>query len=181
MYYLYIKTHNQTGLKYLGITNKKNPHKYKGSGKRWLKHLNKHGCDYNTQILLVTEDREELAETGIFFSKLWNITENKTEWANLKYESGYDGGQLGSAQHSEIMKRSNKERFENGTHHFLTEEHKQLMIAARNEKIAAGTHHMMGENNLSRKRSIAGTHNWQGEKNPMHKLVAEGIHPFQNK
>jgi len=30
--YLYKKTHNQTGFKYLGKTNSKDPHKYKGSG-----------------------------------------------------------------------------------------------------------------------------------------------------
>jgi hypothetical protein len=36
IYYLYVKTHNITGLKYLGYTSRKNPHKYTGSGTRWL-------------------------------------------------------------------------------------------------------------------------------------------------
>lgn len=88
--YLYVKTHNKTGLKYLGKTVSKDPHKYTGSGKYWKLHLEKHGYDYNTEILLETNDKQELKETGLFFSKLWNIV-NSDEWANLKPEEG-DGG-----------------------------------------------------------------------------------------
>lgn len=176
MYYLYVKTHNITGLKYLGQTKQKNPHKYKGSGKYWTHHIQKHGYNVTTQILLYTENLQEIKETGVFFSKLWNIVASK-EWANLKEESG-DGGQLNSIQHSEIMKRSNKERVETGTHHFLNSEIQRKIQMTR---LAEGRHHMAGENSLAKKRAAAGTHNWQGEKNPMHKLVAEGIHPFQNK
>ena len=50
MIYLYIKTHNVTGLKYLGKTESCDPHKYKGSGKYWNIHLKKHGNDYSKQI-----------------------------------------------------------------------------------------------------------------------------------
>jgi hypothetical protein len=39
--YLYVKTHNNTGMKYLGKTTKPDPHKYPGSGKRWTRHLKK--------------------------------------------------------------------------------------------------------------------------------------------
>ena len=49
MYYLYVKTHNVTGLKYLGQT-KRNPITYKGSGKRWNNHLNVHGNNVTTEI-----------------------------------------------------------------------------------------------------------------------------------
>jgi hypothetical protein len=38
----------------------------------------------------MTESKDELKETGVFFSKLWNIVESK-EWANCKPEEG-DGG-----------------------------------------------------------------------------------------
>ncbi len=48
--YLYKKTHNITGLQYLGKTTK-DPYKYKGSGTRWLNHLNIHGFDITTEIL----------------------------------------------------------------------------------------------------------------------------------
>lgn len=90
MYYLYLKTHNKTGLKYLGKTEQKDPHLYSGSGKYWKLHLRKHGYDYTTQILLATEDKSELKETGLFFSRLWDIAQSN-EWANLQEEKG-DGG-----------------------------------------------------------------------------------------
>lgn len=90
MYYLYVKTHNKTGLKYLGKTVSKDPHKYPGSGTIWRRHLDKHGYDYSTEILLETDSKEHLTEKGIYYSNLWKIVESK-EWANLKPESG-DGG-----------------------------------------------------------------------------------------
>lgn len=90
MIYLYVKTHRKTGLKYLGKTISKDPYNYPGSGTRWSNHLNVHGKDSETIILLATNDISELKETGIFFSKLWNVVESD-EWANLKPEEG-DGG-----------------------------------------------------------------------------------------
>jgi hypothetical protein len=87
---LYVKTHNITKMKYLGKTESKDPHAYNGSGKYWKRHLKKYGYDYTTEILLVTKNKEEIKETGLFFSKLWNVVESK-EWANLKLEEG-DGG-----------------------------------------------------------------------------------------
>ena len=90
MIYLYIKTHNKTGLKYLGKTTNKNPYSYQGSGTYWKRHINTHGYDVTTQILLMTESKTEIKETGIFFSKLWNVVESN-DWANLKEEAG-DGG-----------------------------------------------------------------------------------------
>lgn len=88
--YLYVKTHRITGLKYLGKTKRKDYHEYSGSGKRWINHLKKHGYNYDTQILLATEDKEEIKETGIFFSKIFNVVKSN-DWANLKEECG-DGG-----------------------------------------------------------------------------------------
>ena len=90
MLYLYIKTHNITGLKYLGKTSAKDPFLYKGSGKRWTNHIKKHGYNVTTEILLVTEDENELKETGIFFSNIFNVV-NSPSWANLKVEQA-DGG-----------------------------------------------------------------------------------------
>ena len=40
--FLYKKTHNKTGLQYLGKT-KNNPQIYTGSGIKWLRHLKKWG------------------------------------------------------------------------------------------------------------------------------------------
>lgn len=90
MKYLYLKTHNKTGLKYLGYTSKETPYEYTGSGKRWLRHIKKYGYDVTTNILLATEDSNEIKETGIFFSNLWGVVENK-EWANLMIETGTGG------------------------------------------------------------------------------------------
>jgi len=89
MIYLYIKTHNKTGLKYLGKTIR-DPYKYKGSGKRWTAHIKAHGYDVTTEILATFTTNEELKTFSIPLSKKLNIVES-TEWANLKLESG-DGG-----------------------------------------------------------------------------------------
>lgn len=87
--YLYVKTHNVTGLKYLGKTVR-DPYAYKGSGTYWLQHIKKHGNNVSTEVLLETEDKEHLKQTGIFYSRLWNIVESD-KWANLREEQG-DGG-----------------------------------------------------------------------------------------
>ena len=70
MYYLYVKTHNITGLKYLGITTSNSVEVYKGSGKYWRRHIRKHGYDVTTEVLLETKSHDELKETGVFFSKM---------------------------------------------------------------------------------------------------------------
>lgn len=89
MYYLYVKTHLKTGLKYLGFT-KQNPYTYKGSGKYWKRHIKKYGYDIWTNIIFQSEIEYEIKQNGLYFSELWNIVESK-EWANLKPEQG-DGG-----------------------------------------------------------------------------------------
>lgn len=88
-YYLYVKTHNQTGLKYLGQT-RKDPTVYKGSGIKWKTHCEKHGYDVTTKILLETNNFKELREKGIYYSNLWNITKSN-EWANVYNEHGQGG------------------------------------------------------------------------------------------
>lgn len=85
MIYLYIKTHNQTGLKYFGKTIRKDPFKYKGSGVRWNRHLEKHGNDVNTVIIAEFDDPELAKEFAIKFSKDNHIVESD-DWANLKIE-----------------------------------------------------------------------------------------------
>jgi len=89
-YFLYKKTHKVTGLKYLGYTKSPDPHEYTGSGKYWSRHVKKHGYKVDTEILLETNNKKEIKEKGLYYSKLWNVVESK-EWANLKPESG-DGG-----------------------------------------------------------------------------------------
>lgn len=85
--YLYIKTHRKTGLKYLGKTESTNPDKYRGSGKRWINHIKKHGYDVETEILRKCNSYEEVKEWGLYYSELWNIVESD-DWANLTEETG---------------------------------------------------------------------------------------------
>lgn len=87
--YLYIKTHKITGLKYLGKTTQ-DPLKYKGSGEYWELHLNKHGKEHDTEIIMECQTNEEVKKWGLYYSELYNVVESN-EWANLRPESG-DGG-----------------------------------------------------------------------------------------
>lgn len=170
MIYLYVKIHNSTGLKYLGKTKNSDPHKYKGSGKLWKRHIKKHGYDVSTYILLSSEDANEIRKTGIFFSKLWNIVESD-KWANLKPEEG-DGGailfeegkhpsQIASAKGThpwmggEMQSRTNRERVANGTHHLLGG-------AQHKKRIEDGTHHLLG-GAQQRKMVKDGTHGMLGK------------------
>ena len=97
--YLYIKTHNKTGLKYLGKTIQ-DPFSYLGSGKRWINHLKKHGNDVSTEIVGEFNTIEELTEVSIPLSETLNIVESN-DWANLRIEAG-DGGD--TSQHIDYTK-----------------------------------------------------------------------------
>lgn len=99
IYYLYVKTHNKTGLKYLGQTSANDPHKYPGSGVYWKHHLKKYGYDYNTELLKECQTKEEVKKYGTYYSNLYNILESD-EWANLKIEQGEGGRQT-----EEVRKR----------------------------------------------------------------------------
>jgi len=79
--YLYLKTHNKTGLKYLGKTVQ-DPYDYRGSGKLWRRHIQKHGYDVKTEVLLETTDENAIREKGLYYSHLWNIVESDN-FANL--------------------------------------------------------------------------------------------------
>jgi hypothetical protein len=89
--YLYIKTHNTTGLKYFGKTNQRNPYKYKGSGKRWTNHIKKHGNDVTTEIVGIFTDKIWCMFYALEFSEI-NAIVASDEWANLIEESGIQGG-----------------------------------------------------------------------------------------
>jgi hypothetical protein len=94
--YLYVKTHMDTGLKYLGKTEGKrqDPYKYRGSGLYWVRHIEQHGNNVWTNIVYQSDDSEDIKNIGMYLSTLWNIVESK-EWANLKPETG-DGGFAGN-------------------------------------------------------------------------------------
>ena len=87
--YLYLKTHNTTGLQYLGKTVK-DPFAYKGSGVYWTSHLKKHGNDVTTEILFETTDKDEFEKVALEYSTKFDIVNNKT-FANLIEERGQGG------------------------------------------------------------------------------------------
>lgn len=92
--WLYVKQHNQTGLKYFGKTTQHDPYRYTGSGKRWKNHITAHGNDTTTIWCKLFENKEELIEFALAFSMLFDII-HSNEWANLKFENGVDGGAYG--------------------------------------------------------------------------------------
>lgn len=96
--YLYIKTHNITGLKYFGKTTKTDPYKYQGSGKYWKKHIRKYGYNVSTEILGCYNNEYECSIEALKFSEENNIVNSKL-WANLQNENGYDGAPIGHEGH----------------------------------------------------------------------------------
>ena len=117
--YLYIKQHNETGLKYFGKTTR-NPFTYEGSGLYWKKHLKKHGNDVTTTWVQAFDNIEKLNEYAIRFSEENDIVEAK-DWANLKIENGLDGGRdpgfIGVEPSDEVRKARSKRMTENNPMH----------------------------------------------------------------
>jgi hypothetical protein len=111
MFYLYVKTHNKTGLKYLGKTEQ-DPFVYLGSGKRWLNHLKVHGIDISTEIIFQTEDKNLFKQTAVYYSNLFNIVESN-DWANILPEEG-DGGNTSKFIDYSIISEKAKIRCANG-------------------------------------------------------------------
>lgn len=87
-YRLMIKTHNDTGLKYLCVTSQEKYELYKGSGSYWKNHIRAHGNNISTEVLYETDDTDELSQIGLKYSALYDVVES-SEWANLIPESGY--------------------------------------------------------------------------------------------
>jgi hypothetical protein len=112
IYYLYVKTHRITGLKYLGQT-KQDPFIYSGSGKYWKSHLKKHGVDINTEIIKECQTKDELKNWGAHYSNLWNVVESN-EWANLMPELG-DGAMPGYKRTKESVLKGIETRRKNRT------------------------------------------------------------------
>ena len=183
--YLYKKTHNQTGLQYLGKTTAKDPHKYQGSGKAWKPHIKEHGYDVTTEIIRECKTQVELSYWGRYYSELWNIVESD-EWANKIPETGGGGGDHISASTT----NANLKRVAAGTHNFLGDNnpsHTRVAEGTHNfqgdsnpskRKITSGVHHWLGPE-CNAKRIENGTHNFLGDNNPSHTRVASGTHNWQ--
>jgi hypothetical protein len=129
--YLYVKTHNKTGLKYFGKTTKSNPNSYWGSGKHWLRHLKKHGNDVTTEIIGFFTNREECVKVAIEFSESNRIVESK-EWSNMRPENGLDGGATRYGPHSEVTKQKIGDS-QRGK--ILSDDTKRLLKEARSKQV----------------------------------------------
>jgi|688.fasta_scaffold565515_1 hypothetical protein len=139
--FLYVKTHNITGLKYLGQTSKPDVNSYPGSGKYWKRHIAKHGNDVATEIIMTCKNITEIRKWGLFYSTIWDILEND-EWANLKEEAG-QGGQQSSAVKKK-MSQIKKDQFASGK---ITPWNKGITLSIATRK-------KISESQIGRKLSI---------------------------
>ena len=106
--YLYEKQHKITGLKYFGKTIK-DPYKYFGSGKYWMKHIKKYGSEHIATLNVWTfEDQEECTAFALKFSLDNNIVESN-DWANLKAEDALTGGGNFSESSKRLVGKASKE------------------------------------------------------------------------
>jgi hypothetical protein len=117
IYFLYLKIHNITGLRYLGQT-RQDPVAYKGSGSEWKKHLRKYGNDVTTEILYQTHIKDEMITIGKYYSKIWNVVKAIDDYGNKVYANmipetgGGPGSQKGHIKHKtwrEKISHSTKE------------------------------------------------------------------------
>jgi len=113
---LYISTHNKTGLKYFGKTEKYFTQEelqkyYHGSGKYWLSHLKKHGNDVTMEVYGIY-NLNEVEEVALKFSEDNDIVKALNEsgdrkgkkiWANMKPENGLTGNVKGNKHSKETI------------------------------------------------------------------------------
>ena len=136
--YLYKKTHNKTGLQYLGKTTQ-NPFKYLGSGKDWVPHLKEHGYEITTEILKECQTKEELNIWGRYYSELWNVAAS-LEWANRIPETG--GGQYGKTydemygpDKAKVLRESRSKS--NSTRAITSESRQRMSASAKGKRCGA--------------------------------------------
>lgn len=182
IYYLMIKTHKKTGLKYLCQSKQKNQNKYKGSGVDWTSHRRKHGNDVHTEIIRECSSKEELSYWGRYYSTLFNVVGAMDDfgnkiWANMIPETGGGGG-FTKETHEKLIEY-NEEAIRNGTHP-LQKRKDGTSVAL--DKVRDGTHHLLKRSDgtsLSSDRVAAGLNNLGSDFNK--RMVAEGKHSSQNK
>lgn len=132
--YLYVKTHNKTGLKYLGKTVQC-PYTYLGSGKVWKEHISRFGKDISTEIIKECRDQSELYYWGRYYSNLWNIVEDPS-WANCIPETG--GGALygndNPSKREDVKFKKATKRDQPGYIHPMKKVQNRLKISGKNHQ-----------------------------------------------
>lgn len=132
MIYLYLKTHNVTGIKYLGKTTR-DPFKYKGSGKYWKRHLSVHGHDVTTHILAECSSAAELRVVGEYYSKLFDVVNDPT-YANLRDETGDGGDTSQTPAYKAYMQTDKPHRHKNKTYEEIYGEKKAMELRVSRSK-----------------------------------------------
>ena len=127
MIYLYLKTHDVTGLKYLGKTEQ-DPYQYRGSGLHWVRHLKKHGNDVTTEVLFKTEDKAEFKKAALEYSYRWNIVES-ADFANMIPEEGHGGYTGNHPAWNKGMKPS--EWLDDGHMEYMTQRARETVLGSK--------------------------------------------------
>jgi hypothetical protein len=146
--FIYIKTHNRTGLKYFGKTIKKDVEKYQGSGKYWKNHIRTHGYNCRTYVIKTFTDKQSCIDFCLWFSRFNNIV-NSDRWANLINENGLDGGVCGMKLSEEHKRKMSENHSKYWTGKKLSEEHKKKMRKPKTEEHKR----KMSEANMGKKLS----------------------------
>jgi hypothetical protein len=134
-FYLYVKQHRQTGLKYFGKTSTKDPYVYEGSGLYWRRHLKLHGKDIDTINVWEFDNIATCEKFALEFSVVNNIVESN-EWANLRPENGKDGKVAGSpGMKKEMNPNWGKTKEQNS---FYGKKHKPKTIELYKQQKAGG-------------------------------------------
>lgn len=162
-YYLLLKQHNVSGLKYLCFHygTYQSCFSYNGSGLYWKSHLKKHGVDISTIVLSESIDKSEISKFGIFYSNLWDVV-NSINFANLIIENAEsDPSKLHTKEAREKRVISLKERISKSG---LTEK----------EKIAKAKAMAVMHSPEKRKRAIESIRNRCESKNFTDKMLKRG-------
>lgn len=165
MIHLYIKTHNETGLKYFGKTTAKDPYKYLGSGKRWLAHLKQHGKNISTELLGSFEDQAEASLIALRFSSENEIVTSPL-WANMIPENAIDGQPAGTKRkplsdaHRQKIAEASKARWADQEYkNRLKEKHREVWTEDRHKQHSQWLNeHWTEERRARQSKAIKGSH-----------------------
>ena len=103
----------------------------------------------STEILLETEDKNEIKEKGLYYSTLWNVKES-SDWANLTNEEGTGGAIFKGRKHSpeSIQKISDSKK---GV--LFSDEHRKK-ISESNKGTRVGTeNHFFGKHHTDKSKA----------------------------
>ena len=130
--WLYIKQHTVTGMLYFGKTSRTWSEKYKGSGKYWTSHINKHGREHVVTLWHdLFENQEELTNFALDFSEKMNIVKSD-QWLNFRPENGIDGAPSGYKHSPEAISK-----MKIAANNRSSETHARMSLGQRNKAPAS--------------------------------------------